>query len=121
MVSEFDKAAFALKDGELSGPVKTQFGWHLILKTQSIPAKTPTAEEVEKVVSKQKPKVAEVEKRMQERELPQKFREYFDGLQKKYKVERPGFKPPKPAKSIESKPVELKPSAAKKAEPAKAK
>jgi len=30
MVKEFDKAVFALKKGEISRPVKTQFGWHLI-------------------------------------------------------------------------------------------
>ncbi len=33
MVPEFEEAAFALKDGELSQPVRTHLGWHLIKRT----------------------------------------------------------------------------------------
>ena len=30
MVREFEKAVFSAKKGQIIGPIKTQFGWHII-------------------------------------------------------------------------------------------
>ena len=46
MVKEFDDAAFAMNEGEISAPVKTQFGYHLIKLNSKIASKTYAFDEV---------------------------------------------------------------------------
>ncbi len=53
MVPAFEKAAFALKPGEVSEPVKTQFGWHIIKVEDKKEAKPPTFEQVRDRLARQ--------------------------------------------------------------------
>ena len=46
MVPAFEQAAFALKKGEVSAPVKSQFGWHLIKVEDRRQKPPPTFDEV---------------------------------------------------------------------------
>ena len=73
MVPEFSKAAFALKVGEVSQPVKTQFGWHLI-KLEDRRASTM-------------PPFAQLKPRIVEHLARQKTREVAAGLRKAAKIE----------------------------------
>ena len=118
MPISWSKAAFEQEIGKVYAPVKTSFGWHLILVTEKIPAKTPTDAEVEKIVAEKKPKLADVERMLKNRQIQGKFQEYLQGLLQANGVGQPAPQAPaaqaKPAQKIESKPVE-----AKSAEPAK--
>jgi len=53
MVPEFDKVVFTMKDGEITGPVKTQFGYHLIKLDHISQEDIPSLSEVEAQVKEQ--------------------------------------------------------------------
>ncbi len=51
MVKEFDQACFEMAEGEMRGPVKTQFGYHLIRLEKKNAAKALTFEEAKGEIS----------------------------------------------------------------------
>jgi parvulin-like peptidyl-prolyl isomerase len=89
-VPEFDKTAFELETGELSRPVKTQFGWHIIEATSAVkPKATQELDEVESQISEQ----------LLEEKKNARINEWIEELRKRFEDEiayAPGFEPPPP-------------------------
>ena len=52
-IPEFDKAAFEAKEGEIVGPVKTEFGYHILEVTEIRPEKERSLEEVRSEIEEQ--------------------------------------------------------------------
>jgi peptidyl-prolyl cis-trans isomerase C len=88
MVPEFSETAFGLENGKISGPVKTQFGWHVIKVEDKRVKPQPKFEEV-------KPQIEQYVVRKAQAEMVQKLR--AEGkIEKFYKTETPA-EPAKPA------------------------
>lgn len=77
MVPEFEKAAASLKVGDISVPVKTQFGYHIIKVTDK---KKGAAIEFEKIRDM-------ISQRLSGEKQKEAFEQYVTELKKNYKVE----------------------------------
>jgi peptidyl-prolyl cis-trans isomerase C len=53
MLKPFEDAAFSLKDGEISNPVQTQFGWHIIKVEERRTRPLPTFDDVKETITSQ--------------------------------------------------------------------
>ena len=70
MIPEFAEAVFAMKKGELSGPVKTAYGWHVIQVEDRRPTEPPAFERVKEqmqriAVEKKVPEILAAERERQ--------------------------------------------------------
>jgi parvulin-like peptidyl-prolyl isomerase len=76
MVPPFEKAVFGLSPGELSQPVRTQFGWHLILlHDKNEPVVTPFKEVKDKIIDY-----------LNEKRKDAAFDQFLDELKKKSEI-----------------------------------
>jgi parvulin-like peptidyl-prolyl isomerase len=85
-VPPFDKAAFSLDKGELSAPIKTQYGWHII----------EALSDVKKASTTPLPQVKEaIKQQLLSEKKTKEMREWIDGLKEEFDVAyQTGYEPP---------------------------
>lgn len=76
MVPEFDEAVFAMEKGEVSSPVRTQFGFHIIKLTDKMPPHQQSFDEVKTSLTQQ----------LMSLKQQDAYYNKIDALKKKYEV-----------------------------------
>jgi parvulin-like peptidyl-prolyl isomerase len=85
-VPPFDKAAFSLDKGQLSEPIKTQYGWHIIEALSDVKKATTTPLDQVKEAIKQQ---------LVSEKKTKAMREWIDGLKDEFDVNyQVGYEPP---------------------------
>ena len=77
MVPEFQEEAFKLKDGEISRPVETNYGWHIIKLVERREVDQPPYEEAKEMIRSN----------LRRDKTQRRVREYFEELKKKVNFE----------------------------------
>jgi peptidyl-prolyl cis-trans isomerase C len=77
MVPEFERAAFALKSGEVSEVVTTEFGYHIIKQTAAQPAQKRSLKQVKAII----------ERFLKDREVGKLVSQFLEDQRKTAKIE----------------------------------
>jgi peptidyl-prolyl cis-trans isomerase C len=81
MVPEFEEVAFSLEDGQVSGVVETEFGYHLIKVEEKRPGSTISFDEIK----------AGIEQMLKKRKAEARGREYIANLKAEAEIEIVSF------------------------------
>jgi peptidyl-prolyl cis-trans isomerase SurA len=84
MVPEFEKAAFLLEEGEVSGLVETPYGLHIIKVDKIFPGQTLPLDKVQ----------AQIENRFKDQKLKAEYQRYLSELKEKAFIENKMSPPP---------------------------
>lgn len=79
MVRELEEVAFSLGAGEISNPVRTRFGWHVLQVEEKRDVPPPSLEA----------KATELRERLYDEELERQTQRYLEGLKKEAVIEYP--------------------------------